>query len=167
MTSKKKNDSKLLLKLRDIRREKGLSLNTLAQKAGFDYQKIGRLERGETELTLSALNHLANVLDVSPHALLNSDLNALEENMSPGSHTNTSIYIIPKIYEKFDGMFEKYNINVANSVKVHIATVMFKSIEDIRINVKSDEAVLTALFQVFDAILERLVLSKENVDESV
>ena len=28
-----------------------MSLNSLAEKAGIDYQRVGRIERGETQMT--------------------------------------------------------------------------------------------------------------------
>jgi len=58
------NNKKTLLKLRDVRREKGLTLNALAEKADMDYQKIGPVERGETQITIDTLQRLARVLEV-------------------------------------------------------------------------------------------------------
>lgn len=38
------NDIKVLLKLRDVRRAKGMPLNSLAEKVSIDYQRVGRIE---------------------------------------------------------------------------------------------------------------------------
>ena len=142
----------VLLKLRDIRREKGLTMSTLAEKSGLDPQKIGRVERGETKLTIPMLRSLAGVLDVSVQQLL-------EDSTLGESSNEDSVNLIPVIYEKFEELFSKHNIIITSSTKVYLATILFRGIEDIRISAKGDENVVKALFQVLDAIFERIVLS--------
>lgn len=168
MSTNTSEDKKILLKLRDIRREKGLSLNALAKKAGMEYQRIGRIERGETQMTVEILNRLAKVLKVPIAELLeDEDINKLENNLSHASTQPTSIYLIPTIYDNIEVLCKKHNIDIENSAKVHVATMMFKAIQDIRTTVKDDEDMVIVLFQVFDAILGRLVLTQSNEDDKV
>lgn len=60
MSDDVQNDNKVLLKLRDVRRAKGMSLNSLAEKVGIDYQRVGRIERGETQMTVDMLSKISN-----------------------------------------------------------------------------------------------------------
>lgn len=50
-------------KLKQIRKERGLTLNTLAEKMGADYQQISRIERGKSRLTIDVLMKMAEALD--------------------------------------------------------------------------------------------------------
>jgi len=165
MSIDSKKDKKILLKLRDIRRAKGMSLNVLAEKVGIDYQRVGRMERGETQMTIEMLSRIAKVLQVPLSKLLNEEnVTELQSSISESNQT-TSVYLIPAIYEKLEVFCERHNFEVDNSVKVHLATIMFKAIQDIRTNVKDDEDMVKALFQVFDAIFERLVLTQLDQDD--
>ena len=166
MSADSKNDKKVLLKLRDIRRSKGMSLNALADKVGVDYQRVGRMERGETQMTIEMLRRIAKVLKVPVSQLLGeNDINQLQDAISEESTKQTSIQLIPTIYERLEVFCKHHNFVVDNSVKVHVATVMFQAIQDIRTNVKDDEDMVKALFQAFDAIFERLVLNEHNQDD--
>jgi len=162
MSSNNASEKKVLLKLRDVRRSKGLSLNALAKKAGIDYQRVGRAERGETQMTIDMLDKIAKVLQVPLAQLLTDEevnINVIQNSMKQKVENNSTIYLIPSIYNHFEELCNRHNLHVDNRVKVHLATVMFKAIQDIRAIEKDDEHVLKALFQVFDAVLERLVLN--------
>lgn len=168
MLSNKRYDKKIFLKLRDIRKEKGLSINALAEKAGIDYQKVGRMERGETQISIDILHKLAGVLHVSISDLLEEvDINKIEKSYSQNDETTKSIYLIPSIYEKLDELCFKHQIDMDNTTKVHLATVLFTAVLDIRTNVRDDVEMVKALFQAFDAIFERLVLSQVVEDCAV
>lgn len=160
MSTSGKNDKKLLLKLRDIRRAKGMSLNALAEKVGVDYQRVGRIERGETQMTLDMLNRIAKVLQVPLTQLLEENVNELQSHISNEYSQTSSVDLIPVIYENLEAFCNRHNFEVDNSVKVHLATVVFKSIQDIRTSVKDDEDLVKVLFQLFDATFERLVLTQ-------
>jgi transcriptional regulator with XRE-family HTH domain len=56
--------------LRVYRNERGLSQEAFAEKLGFHRTYIGGLERGERNLTLKALERIADRLDVEPLSLL-------------------------------------------------------------------------------------------------
>ena len=51
-------------KIRDIRQAKGLTVNHLAEKIGEDYQKVGRIERGQRSLTIDYLMKVSKALEI-------------------------------------------------------------------------------------------------------
>lgn len=166
MSAENEDENKVLLKLRDIRRSKGMSLNTLADKVGVDYQRVGRIERGETQMTIDMLSRIAKALKVPVSQLIgDNDLAQLQENIAEQNNKPSSVYLIPTIYEKLEAFCKEHNIDVDNSAKVHVATVMFQTVQDIRTSVKDDEEMVKALFQAFHAIFERLVLQVNNQDD--
>ena len=52
-------------KVRDIRREKGLSQEELAYQAGLHRTYIGMIERAEKNITLRNIEKIANALEVN------------------------------------------------------------------------------------------------------
>ncbi len=52
-------------RLRDIRKEKGISQEELAGKTGFELSQIGRIERGEINTSLSHVSAIAKALKMS------------------------------------------------------------------------------------------------------
>lgn len=51
-------------RIRDLRKQKGLSQEQLAEKAGFHFSYIGGVERAEKNITLVNLLKIADALDV-------------------------------------------------------------------------------------------------------
>lgn len=60
-------------KIRLQRLQRGLSQENMADLLGLSTTAYGDIERGKTELTLSRLNQIAQVLDVAPVTLLTDD----------------------------------------------------------------------------------------------
>ena len=56
--------------LRAIRKKRGLSQEALADKAGLDRAHLGRIERGERNVSLLNLVRIANGLSVPPSLIL-------------------------------------------------------------------------------------------------
>lgn len=59
-------------KLREIRQEKALSQEALANVCELDRTYIGGVERGERNISLINIVRIANALEVSPSILLSS-----------------------------------------------------------------------------------------------
>lgn len=55
--------------VRQIRKEQGLSQEALAAKAKLDRSYMGRIERGEMNVTLTKIYQVADALGVSPRDL--------------------------------------------------------------------------------------------------
>ena len=52
-------------RIRDLRKERGLSQELLGEKGGFHYSYIGQIERGEKNIALLNIAKIADALDVS------------------------------------------------------------------------------------------------------
>jgi transcriptional regulator with XRE-family HTH domain len=55
--------------LKKIRKRKGFSLRALSYECSVDFSDIGKIERGETNVTLLTIMQLAKALDVPPEEL--------------------------------------------------------------------------------------------------
>jgi ribosome-binding protein aMBF1 (putative translation factor) len=56
--------------LKRIRESKGYSLRSLSYECNIDYSDIGKIERGETNITLLTFLQLAEALKISPGELV-------------------------------------------------------------------------------------------------
>ncbi len=66
-----KGDGKMITsRIREIRKQKGLTLQDVAEKAGTTAQTIGRLETGMRTLSLKWLSRIAKALEEDPASLL-------------------------------------------------------------------------------------------------
>lgn len=69
------SNEKILVKfgerVREIRKQKGLSQEQLAFKADLHRTYIGMIERAEKNVTLLNIEKIANALEVNPSELLN------------------------------------------------------------------------------------------------
>lgn len=61
-------------RIRDLRRKRNISQEELANEADIPLSQIGRIERGETNPTISTLFVLAQALDVDLKSLLDVKL---------------------------------------------------------------------------------------------
>jgi len=89
-------DSKYILdyktlasRLKGIRKERGLTQEQLADKAGLSWNFIAKIETDNTTISLQTLVTIANVLDVSIDYLLMNDTTMIEQ----GEKTSTDIFI--------------------------------------------------------------------------
>ena len=57
------------IRIRAIRKEKGLAQETLALMCGLDRTYVGGVERGERNISLINIHKIADALGVSPRAL--------------------------------------------------------------------------------------------------
>jgi transcriptional regulator with XRE-family HTH domain len=71
-----KSNRNILIKyglvIKDLRKNKGLSQEELAHKAGFHRTYIGMIERAERNITLANIEKLANALEISISELTNN-----------------------------------------------------------------------------------------------
>ncbi len=53
-------------RIREIRKEKGLTQEQVGERGGFNYSYIGRIERGDKNVSLLTIEKIAEALDVEP-----------------------------------------------------------------------------------------------------
>ena len=61
------------LKVRELRIKKGLTIEEFANSVDLHVTQVGRIERGETNSTISSIFLIASKLGVSPTELINFD----------------------------------------------------------------------------------------------
>ena len=59
--------------LRRIRKDKGLSMEAVANEAEIEYRQLGRIERGEVNTTIISLLRIAKILNVDMKILFDFD----------------------------------------------------------------------------------------------
>ena len=64
------NKNLLGLRLKELRKQKGMSQELLAEKSGLSLRTIQRIENGETNPTGESLKRLSNALNVNPDELI-------------------------------------------------------------------------------------------------
>ena len=60
--------------VRKLRKEKGLTMEKLAELADIDYRQIAYIEKGETNVTISTIYALSNALELLMEDLLKFDI---------------------------------------------------------------------------------------------
>ncbi len=68
-------------RIRDVREDRGLTQEQLAEKTGTSNQQIGRLENRERRLTWEWIQLLANALECHPMDLVEASANASTDEM--------------------------------------------------------------------------------------
>ncbi|RAK18874.1 helix-turn-helix protein [Anoxybacillus vitaminiphilus] len=81
-------------RIRNFRKEKGLSQEELAHKANLHTTYIGQLERGEKNATLESVEKVANALEISLEDLFRS--------INP--HANSHEYTLSQIVTRLQTM---------------------------------------------------------------
>lgn len=61
-------------RLRELRKERGLSQEMLSKKAGLDRTYEGKIERGQKSPSLNTIGKLAKALEIGLDELFNFDL---------------------------------------------------------------------------------------------
>jgi transcriptional regulator with XRE-family HTH domain len=77
-TAQRKNVIKLYEKIKLLRKERNLSQEELADKAGIHISYLSRLENGHNEPSVEVFKRLADALEVSTEYLLDENSDALE-----------------------------------------------------------------------------------------
>ncbi len=152
----------ILINLRNIRKARGLSINNLAEKIGTDYQQIGRIERGQTQLTVDLLYKLSQVLETPISNLLEESTpktkNEIQRNEAK---ENNLTLLIPEIFNELEHLCKKNNLAIAPADLAQLSTIIYTYLIKINCtNLDIHQQLLKVFFQVFDAIFEKLVLTK-------
>jgi transcriptional regulator with XRE-family HTH domain len=69
----KKRLKKIALRLKEVRKQKGLSMRELAARCDIDYGKISKIENNKANLNVTTLIEIAEGLGIHPKTLLDLD----------------------------------------------------------------------------------------------
>lgn len=148
------DSKKIYLKLKEIRKKKGLTLSDVADKSGMNIQKVGRMERGETQISIDNLNKIAKVLNVP----VSSIFKVLDDqDMKSDNEGMKDIEMIPEIYDYLEKLFDKHSIEYDNKTIVYISTEIYNIIGNMKKSIPNDKDSVRVFFQGMSNILERLL----------
>ncbi|MFR3225869.1 MAG: helix-turn-helix domain-containing protein [Blautia massiliensis (ex Durand et al. 2017)] len=68
--------------VRELRKKRGLSQETLAERSGISLSFLGHIERGTRKMSLETLVALADALDATPNALLTGQKEQSDKGMA-------------------------------------------------------------------------------------
>lgn len=159
----------LLLKLRNLRQARGLSIGSLAEKMGADYQQISRLERGKTQLTVEMLEKISKVLETPIAEIIKEQDENEDQLLSSLSNNpkriNNKIFL--EIHDKLEEIFKENQINFSVSDKMILTTDIYNHIIELKIiSHKNIEPMLDLIFNFLEFILKKVSISHVSSSEN-
>lgn len=166
----------ILLKLKSIRKERGLSIGSLAERLGADYQKISRLERGKSQLTVDwllkiskALNTpVAQIIQPSGEEKGKGSLSSFDAepadyaNSAAGNSKSKKIdnQFLSKIFAKVEGLLSLHQLSLPTHEQVILSSEIYNQITEYGARSKASEnlnetvldVALTVIHHVFSRI---------------
>jgi len=88
--------------LKNIRKQKGMSQEQVAEHLGVDTTNYGRIERGQSSITIDRLEVLAKLYNVPITEILNINNLTNATTKIPENNTNTTEYFINHLKEEVD-----------------------------------------------------------------
>jgi transcriptional regulator with XRE-family HTH domain len=105
-------DSRVRRRLRDLRSQRGLTLEEVAARSNIDVSTLSRLESGKRRLALDHLPRLAAALSVSTDDLLRTP-EAEDPRVKGGSHTHNLVTYWPLTRQGPAGGLHAFKIRVS------------------------------------------------------
>lgn len=116
-------------KLKQLRKERGLTLNTFAEKIGSDYQQVSRIERGKSKLTIDMLMRMADALETPVGDIVERPLSG-EKKIIPLKTLETPTFfsqeLLALILGNLEIMLEKSNFSITPLTKATLATEIYQ-----------------------------------------
>lgn len=113
-------DEDIYKNIKNLRKERGLTLSNLADKMGSDYQQLSRVERGKSRLTVDMLMRMAEALDTPVDQIIkpietskNKPLSICEVDLGT-------------ILEKIEIALEEMQIALRPQAKAALASLIYK-----------------------------------------
>lgn len=118
-------------KLRQLRKERGLTLNTFAEKIGSDYQQLSRIERGKSKLSIDMLMKMANALEAPVSDLMEQTPSETKVITAvplskEASHLFFNEEMLTVILEKLELGIEKSTPPLRAPIKAALASQIYK-----------------------------------------
>ncbi|MHA0287943.1 helix-turn-helix domain-containing protein [Mycobacterium sp. C3-094] len=105
-------DARVRRRLRDLRTQRGMTLDDVATRSSIDVSTLSRLESGKRRLALDHLPRLANALSVSTDELLREP-DVEDPRVRGGAHTRNQITFWPLTGQGPAGGLHAYKIRVS------------------------------------------------------
>jgi len=121
MEAKAQDDSvdiRVRRRLRDLRTQRGLTLEEVASRSSIDVSTLSRLESGKRRLALDHLPRLASALSVSTDELLRAP-EAEDPRVRGGSHTHHDVTYWPLTRHGPAGGLHAYKIRISARRRTH------------------------------------------------
>lgn len=116
-------------KLKQLRKDRGLTLNTLAEKIGSDYQQLSRIERGKSKLSIDMLMKMANALETPVSDLVKEPVAEKKVLKLPSAVPDDFFQeLLTSILEKIEGVIEETNRPLSPSLKASLASQIYKQV---------------------------------------
>ncbi len=118
-------------KLRQLRKERGLTLSDLAEKMGTDHQHISRIERGKSKLTVDFLLKLANALETPLEGIMENSLKKesvdqkKEELLNAPTNSRPHVNLLASILEKIETIVFTHQLSLSNREKAFLASEIY------------------------------------------
>jgi len=142
------NDSTRALRnrIREIRKSKGLSEVAVAEMVGTSREQIGRLERGERQLTQKWMNRIAAALHVRPSDLLHTaSLAELTDEVEHVEESELEAYVRPLFHQGIRFYRVVLN-NISNVWPAQLGAIVPVSCTDAAVaSVKTSDLVLVEI----------------------
>lgn len=114
-------------KLKKLRKERGLTLNNLAEKIGTDYQQISRIERGKSRLTVDVLLKMADALDTPITDIVKVVPDEIKREPIQNQQ-NAAAFLqeaLASILEKIDVVFHEANTSIQPCTKAMLTSKIY------------------------------------------
>lgn len=150
-------------KLKQLRKERGLTLNTLAEKIGTDYQQISRIERGKSRLTIDVLMKIAEALETPIHNIVDG---ATEQKSESNFSTLSAVQptpheILADILEKIEQIEHEQQIKLRPQIKASLTSLIYTQILEILPTV-NDAAAVDKLIDFSITIVKTIYISMKD-----
>ena len=114
-------------KLKQLRKERGLTLNNLAEKMGADYQQISRIERGKSRLTIDVLMKMADALETPVSDIMKirpeeETAIIIQNRKDEGSFVQEMLALV---LEKIDTLFQEAKVQVSPQTKAMLTSKIY------------------------------------------
>lgn len=137
------NEATIITKLRELRRARGLTVDTLAKRIGENSQKVGRIERGATNLTFDYLMRVSKALETPIEDFLREDKKPASSHSSPSnSQLLSKIVIFVEEYAQKNPLSSRKKAKVIS--KMHEVAIKFPE--------ELHETIVSSLFELISCL---------------
>lgn len=119
------NEQNIYKNLKQLRKERGLTLSNLADKIGSDYQQLSRIERGKSRLTVDVLMRMAAALETPIDQLIKPNPSVKTAAELPAASGVCEVEL-GDILEKIEVALEEMQMTLRPQVKAHLASIIYR-----------------------------------------